>query len=292
MIRVLLCCLVFWLSTIFAIETEVDAEPLQEEIIRLRSDQIDLARELGKMRDKTRAQDLALDSLRSSNSQLQHEIESQRAVLADSLRTSKEELAGGLMANKLNLQRRTRAFLYILGALLLALSLALFMYRRRLRRSLDQVFKRIDKTKSSLEAETLRIDSKLLDLATKQLELVNSPQPNKDSLQEVDHSLVLKVADEVVRIQMNLLNMDPDIKGYKQLVRATESILDKLKASEYDIPPMLNKPYNDRMKAIATMILDENLAEGERVIRRILKPQINYQGKMVQAAEIVVAFND
>lgn len=91
---------------------------------------------------------------------------------------------------------------------------------------------------------------------------------------------------------MNLLNMDPSIKGYKQLTRAAESIMDNLNANGYEIPKMLNRPYDDRMKVIATMVEDESLNPGERFIRRILKPQVNYQGQMIQAAEVVVAFND
>jgi len=46
------------------------------------------------------------------------------------------------------------------------------------------------------------------------------------------------------------------------------------------------------MKAIVHMELDTALEQGQQIIKRVIKPQVNYRGKMVQAAEIIVAYND
>jgi len=91
---------------------------------------------------------------------------------------------------------------------------------------------------------------------------------------------------------MNLNNMDPDIKGYKQLLRAVNAILDNYNAYGYEIPDLLNKEYDAGMKVIATMIQDDSIPKGKQIIKRIIKPQVNYKGNMIQAAEVVVAFNE
>lgn len=62
-------------------------------------------------------------------------------------------------------------------------------------------------------------------------------------------------------------------------------------AKGYEIVDMLGKHYNDGMKVIANFVPDENLEEGEQVITKIIKPQINYNGVMIQAAEIEVSQN-
>ena len=62
-------------------------------------------------------------------------------------------------------------------------------------------------------------------------------------------------------------------------------------AQGYEIVDMLGKPYNEGMKAIANFVLDESLEEGQQIITGIAKPQINYKGVMIQAAQITVSQN-
>ena len=106
-----------------------------------------------------------------------------------------------------------------------------------------------------------------------------------------DHTFTLKVADEIIRIELNMSRMDSSIKGYKQLKKAVERIKDNLKANGYEIVDMLGKSYNDGMKVIANFIPDETLPEGSQIITGIIKPQINYNGQMIQAAQITVSQN-
>lgn len=54
---------------------------------------------------------------------------------------------------------------------------------------------------------------------------------------------------------------------------------------------MLGKPYNEGMKVVANFVVDENLKEGQQIISGIIKPQINYNGQMIQSAQITVSQN-
>ena len=45
------------------------------------------------------------------------------------------------------------------------------------------------------------------------------------------------------------------------------------------------------MKVVANFVSDENLKDGEQIITGIIKPQVNYNGKMIQAAQITVSQN-
>ena len=83
--------------------------------------------------------------------------------------------------------------------------------------------------------------------------------------------------------------MDPSIKGYKQLAKAVQRIKDNFLANGYEIVDMLGKPYIAGMKAAVTFVIDENLSRGEQVITKVIKPQINYQQQMIQAAQIEVS---
>ena len=108
---------------------------------------------------------------------------------------------------------------------------------------------------------------------------------------EPDHSLVVKLADEIARIETNLSKMDKSVRGYKQLVQAKDRMINKVRANGYEIISLLGQEYNDGMQFQTRFVPDESLPEGKRVITGMIKMQVNYNGKMIQPAEIVVSQN-
>ena len=149
--------------------------------------------------------------------------------------------------------------------------------------------KSLENVQKSMQEESVKLDNKLVELLEKQM--TNQPIATESKSSEPDHSLALKVADEIIRIETNLSKMDPSVKGYKQLSKAVERIRTNFMANGYEIVDMLNKPYNEGMKVTANFVSDESLADGEQKITGITKPQINYNGKMIQSAQITVSQN-
>jgi type II secretory pathway pseudopilin PulG len=107
---------------------------------------------------------------------------------------------------------------------------------------------------------------------------------------EPDHSMALKVASEINLMERNLNLMNTETKGLKQLVRSIKKLKDNLAANGYEIPIMAGKQFHEGMKVIVVnSIPDENLEKGTEVITKILVPQVNYNGKMIQTAQIEVS---
>ena len=150
----------------------------------------------------------------------------------------------------------------------------------------------LQKAQAALQEESLKLDNKMIELLDKQLD-VNKQQTSQpaSSSQKPDHSLALKVADEIVRIKTNLMRMDASVKGHKQLSKAVERIEANFLANGYEIVDMLGKPYTEGVKAAVTFIDDDMLKPGEKVITKVIKPQINYNNVMIQAAQIEVSQN-
>lgn len=152
--------------------------------------------------------------------------------------------------------------------------------------------KTIEETQKSLTEETVKLDTKLSSILESQLKLEQAERmtaPEKPD-EEVDHSLALKVADEILRINKNLSNMDAGTKGLKQLASSIKRIEDNFAANGYMMPELLGKAFSPGMKLIvANSIPDENLAAGEEIITRIIKPQVNFKGVMIQAAQVEVS---
>lgn len=117
----------------------------------------------------------------------------------------------------------------------------------------------------------------------------NSQNISDNSQLITDHSFAKRVADEIVRMQTNLSRMDESIKGFKQINASVRKLEQSLNANQYQLENLLNKAYDNGMNLQATFIEDENFNEGESIITRIIKPQINYKGKLIQAAQVEVS---
>ena len=93
------------------------------------------------------------------------------------------------------------------------------------------------------------------------------------------------------RIEANILNgaeiSDERLKRFEEVTEALES--EGYEWTHYD---KIGSKYDMGEISMATMILDESLAYGEQKVIRVHTPQILKDGKMVQAGEYAVAFND
>jgi septal ring factor EnvC (AmiA/AmiB activator) len=184
---------------------------------------------------------------------------------------------------------------WIIAVLFIALlSVLLFGWlKKQLSKEKTGLSDQIKKTSETLRDEQIKLDGQLIKLLDTQMQLMNAErQTSSAKAEEVDHSLALKVADEIIRIHKNLSNMDSETKGLKQLSASVERIQDNFKANGYEMIDMLNKPYDQGMKVSANFRPDENLKQGEQVITRIIKPQVNFKGVMIQAAQVEVSVGE
>ena len=109
---------------------------------------------------------------------------------------------------------------------------------------------------------------------------------------DTDHSFAKRVADEIVRMSTNLSRMDDSIRGFKQLSASVRKLIQSLSINEYEIVELLNKHYSSGMNLEANFVFNEEIEKGSQIITRIIKPQINYKGKMIQGAQVEVSQND
>lgn len=86
--------------------------------------------------------------------------------------------------------------------------------------------------------------------------------------------------------------MDEKTKGLKQLSASVKRIQDNFASNGYELVEMLGKPYKEGMKVTANFIPSEDIEKGKEIITRIIKPQVNYQGIMIQSAQIEVSLGE
>lgn len=181
--------------------------------------------------------------------------------------------------------------LWAIVALLIVATLIYWILRRRIAKSKDAI-SGIREAQEKLKEESVALDTKLVELFDRQIKVDAAQQASAQTeAAPVDHSLVLKVADEITRIEKNLSRMDESVKGYKPLVKAIERIKDNFRANGYEIVTYLGQPYNEGMRVNAEFVIDEELPAGTRTITSVSKPQVHYRGELIQKASVTVTQN-
>ncbi|MCB9304855.1 MAG: septum formation initiator [Lewinellaceae bacterium] len=182
----------------------------------------------------------------------------------------------------------------IIGILLAILFSVLFFWLVNKRQKTDRsaILEQVSQTKASLEESMVKEFEKQTELMESQMELLKQQKvaPSEKADLEPDHSLALKLAGEINLIERNLSLMDEKTKGLKQLGRSVEKLKDNLAANGYEMPVLLGKSFNEGMKlTVVNSIPDENLETGAEIITKVLIPQVNYNDKMIQIAQVEVS---
>ena len=165
----------------------------------------------------------------------------------------------------------------------------------KLDNSKKEINKEIESTKSSLST----IEQKLFEEYNKQVAgieqlFLSISDLNKGkspaTITEQDHSLTLKVADEVTRINAFANTLDPTKQEAIALKSSVKRIIDNFKANKYEIVDLLGQKYDDRLNIIVVgESIDSNLNSGEEKITKIIKPLVKFNGEQIQAAQVEIS---
>lgn len=248
-----------------------------------------------------------LSSISSENASFKEQMDLRLAQSLQGIEDNKDYIS--------DLEYMSKIAMLIVAAIIIAVVWAVFAKIRHGNRSLASVEESqasLHNAFTKLQEDSIRIDTEFLQMAQQQLlklaqhdqqpqadAVGNSQQDNGqhsgshsgDAAPVLDHNLVLKLANEIARIETNLSKMDPHVKGYKQLVQSKERMINNMKAYGYEIVSLIGQEYNDGMIFETRFVSDPSLPEGKRVITGMLKMLVNYNGQMIQPAQIIVSQN-
>lgn len=269
-----------------------EIKPLKQKVNSLQSENSKLKSEIGTLNIKLSNANKSIDSLRSKTQENSSAISQTANQLGIQITTTEQtankridEVGQSLSKNSLY------GIIGVLSAILLS-GLLYWLLSKRQQTDKTDFIDQLSKTKSSIEESLVKEFGKQTELMDSQLHLI---EQQKTTLQatpnaEPDHSLALKVASEINLIERNINLMDAKTKGLKQLQASVGKLKDNLSANGYEMPELLGKQFHQGMKVIVTSsIPDENLEKGSEIISKILIPQVNYNDKMIQTAQIEVS---
>lgn len=231
-----------------------------------------------------------LDSLKNIVTQTNGAV----SALADSLNVNisftKEQIQTKSETLEQSIRKKSQIGMWIFVILALIVAVAAFVFGRILAKRRTEV--------ESLAAKADKLNEEIVNrLSTEMAQMQNiSKEISSFSTAtgggtDTEQKLIITLADRITFMEMTLYKMDSSVRGHRQLSKSIKQMKDNLLANGYELVEMLGKDYHDGMKVTANFLEDENLPEGKQVITGIIKPQINYKGKMIQSAQITVSQN-
>jgi hypothetical protein len=266
-----------------------ELQPIKASVQSLQKENSKLKSEIRILNAKVATEKKNIDNLRNKTQDNTNAIAQTANLLDVKIRKTGEKSESKISEVSESLSKNS--LFGIIGVLSTILLSAILYWLLSKRQQLDKsdFIDQLSKTKSSIEESLVKEFGKQTELMDSQLNLI---EQQKTSLQatpnaEPDHSLALKLASEINLIQRNINLMDSKTKGLKQLQASVGKLKDNLSANGYEMPELLGKQFHQGMKVIVTSsIPDENLEKDSEIISKVLIPQVNYNDKMIQTAQI------
>lgn len=269
-----------------------ELQPLKTNIQTLQKENGSLKSEISTLNTKLSNANKSIDSLRTLTQENITAISKTANQLGIQITTTEQTANKRIDEVGQSLSTNSRyGIIGVLSAILLS-GLLYWLLSKRQKTDKTEVVEQLQKTKSSIEESLVKEFGKQTSLIESELQLLAQQkiESTKAENAEPDHSLALKVASEINLIERNINLMDKGTRGLRQLERSVGNLKDNLSANGYEMPELLGKQYHQGMKVIVTSsIPDENLEKGSEIITKVLIPQVNFNDKMIQSAQIEVS---
>ena len=225
------------------------------------------------------------------------DIENKVVILTNSLGITSNKLSISSAETKKKLGNidesiDSKVLYIIIGSLVLLLFIMIvfFVLKISIKNKTMSLDNNIIETRNKMEIEAIKLDAKLVEILEKQIQLTELKPKAKD--EEIDHSIFIKVANEIQRMRTRVKHMPEDTKGIGALKNALRRLEEELNDNEYELIVLTGKEYDDGLTTDARFVPSDKVETGKKIITKTIKPQLNFQGVLVQISKIEVSIGE
>ena len=176
----------------------------------------------------------------------------------------------------------------LLASIVILLLLIAFLFYRliNLKSKTVSIQQKASELESRLEHEVSVASDNLLK-AIQSIKVNTGPNADNDN-----HTIVLEFADQIVKMENTLYNMDPTQRGYKHIKRSLDKMHDTLQTMNYEVSRLLgSKIVEGQIIEIKDRKTDETIESEDLIVFTVNKSEVFYKGKQIQRAEVGVKYN-
>ncbi len=139
------------------------------------------------------------------------------------------------------------------------------------------------------KSDTALADSLFEILNKLKVKELNVAASNNPRTTEPDHNLPTKLADEIHRMRKRLGSLPEDTKGLTPLQKSLERLEAELGEQGYEIFDHTGLVYTENFSVKARFIPSDDLGPEQKMVTKVIIPQVNYKGVMIRMADIEVS---
>lgn len=224
-------------------------------------------------------------------------IEEKQSVMTGSLEQFSKATEQKNQAIDDTIAKRTTWYGALLAVLLILVGGGYWYLRRKNNASAmtlsAQVKSAIDTVRSN-EEKIAKSDTDLADslfeiLNKLKVQEMNYASTGQNAKTQPDHHLPLKLADEIHRMRKRLTLLPHDTKGLTALQKSLERLESELAEQTYEIIDHTGMSYTENLSVKARFIPSDDLGPDQKIISKVVAPQVNYDGVMIRMADIEVS---
>ena len=274
-------------------KVEKRADVLEKSIKQAQDSTSELKKQFGELAASGKLQQQKLSEL---NVKL-NALEGRQTTLGGSLDQLSRDTEQKTQTIDETIMSRSKWYGAAIAALLLLLGGCYWYLRRRndaSEQSLTAQVKSAMETVRSTEEKIAKSDTALADslfeiLNKLKVQEMSASANGQSKPAEVDHNLPLKLADEIHRMRKRLASLPEDTKGLTPLQKSLERLESELSEQGYEIVDHTGMAYTENLSVKARFVPSDDLGPDQKIISKVVTPQVNYKGVMIRMADIEVS---
>ena len=274
-------------------KVEKRADGLEKSIKQAQDSTSELKKQFGELAASGKLQQQKLSEL---NVKL-NALEGRQTTLGGSLDQLSRDTEQKTQTIDETIMSRSKWYGAAIAALLLLLGGCYWYLRRRndaSEQSLTAQVKSAMETVRSTEEKIAKSDTALADslfeiLNKLKVQEMSASANGQSKPAEVDHNLPLKLADEIHRMRKRLASLPEDTKGLTPLQKSLERLESELSEQGYEIVDHTGMAYTENLSVKARFVPSDELGPDQKIISKVVTPQVNYKGVMIRMADIEVS---
>jgi DNA repair exonuclease SbcCD ATPase subunit len=274
-------------------KVEKRADGLEKSIKQAQDSTSELKKQFGELAASGKLQQQKLSEL---NVKL-NALEGRQTTLGGSLDQLSRDTEQKTQTIDETIMSRSKWYGAAIAALLLLLGGCYWYLRRRndaSEQSLTAQVKSAMETVRSTEEKIAKSDTALADslfeiLNKLKVQEMSASANGQSKPAEVDHNLPLKLADEIHRMRKRLASLPEDTKGLTPLQKSLERLESELSEQGYEIVDHTGMAYTENLSVKARFVPSDDLGPDQKIISKVVTPQVNYKGVMIRMADIEVS---
>ena len=274
-------------------KVEKRADGLEKSIKQAQDSTSELKKQFGELAASGKLQQQKLSEL---NLKL-NTLEGRQTTLGGSLDQLSRDTEQKTQTLDETIMSRSKWYGAAIVALLLLLGGCYWYLRRRndaSEQSLTAQVKSAMETVRSTEEKIAKSDTALADslfeiLNKLKVQEMSASANGQSKPAEVDHNLPLKLADEIHRMRKRLASLPEDTKGLTPLQKSLERLESELSEQGYEIVDHTGMAYTENLSVKARFVPSDELGPDQKIISKVVTPQVNYKGVMIRMADIEVS---